>query len=322
MLAGMSDYPTDYQHSARRLRQTWYGTKPLVKRTLAQPLPHAVLRRVAALVGNRIRRERLPAPAALDQVTAHMAGVSFVMRRPDRCIVAKELYWGQGARPRPEDQLALDVFASLARDARLVLDVGAYTGVFSLLAAKVAPAAQIHAFEVVPDVAAAARDNVAANDLSDRVTVHTAGLGKDGDTVRVATGSGGSALPDFYSTKLRFTAGVPVELRSLDAVTGSLSVPPPAVVKIDVEGTEDVVLRHGQAFLQSHRPDILCEVLPDAADPGAVEGFLAPHGYRYLQVERQTLREHRSLAPSSEFRDWLFTTRGDAELTALGIPVG
>lgn len=317
----MSESPTDYQHSARRRRQTWYGAKPLVKRTLARPLPHAIMRRAATLLGDRLRRERLPAPAALDAVTARMAGVTFIMRHPDRCIVAKELYWGNGVRPRAEDQFALDVFAALARDANLVLDIGAYTGVFALLAARVAPAAEVHAFEVVPDVAAAARENVAANDVSGRVTVHTAGLGAEGDSVRIATGSGGSALPDFYSTKLYFAEGELVKLRSLDAVADESSSPPPALVKIDVEGTEDVVLKHGQSFLKSHRPDILCEVLHDASNPSALEDALAPHGYRYLQVESRTLREHPSLVPSREFRDWLFTTRSNAELTALGIPV-
>lgn len=321
-MAGMSDEATDYEHSTRRRRQTWYGAKPLVKRVLAGPVPHAIMRRVVPLFGDRIRRERLPAPARLAEVTAHMAGVTFVMRRPDRCIVAKELYWGQGVRPRPEDQLALDVFAALAREAHLVLDVGAYTGVFSLLAAKVAPGAEVHAFEVVPDVAAAARENVAANALTGQVTVHPAGLGKDGDTVRIATGSGGSALPDFYSTRLRFGDGVPVEIRSLDAVTAALSVPPPALVKIDVEGTEDVVLQHGQRFLESHRPDILCEVLPGSADPPAIRDALARHGYRYFRVERHALHEQPRLAPSELFRDWLFTTRADADLAALGVPVG
>lgn len=320
-MAGMSGDATDYEHSARRRRQTWYGAKPLVKRTLARRIPHAVMRRVVPLLGDRVRRERLPAPARLGEVTARMANASFVLRHPDRCIVAKELYWGRGKRPRPEDQLALDVFAALARKSNVVLDVGAYTGVFSLLAAKVAPRAQVHAFEVVPAVAAAARENVAANDVSDRVTVHPVGLGKDGDTVRIASGAGGSALPDFYSTRLRFSDGVPVEIRSLDGVTAALAVPPPALVKIDVEGTENVVLQHGQGFLESHRPDILCELLLGTADAEAVHACLVPYGYRYFRVEPEVVREQPRLEPSPEYRDWLFTTRTTVDLAALGVPV-
>lgn len=274
----------------------------------------------ATLLGDRIHRERLPAPARLEQVTASMAGVTFVMLRPDRCIVAKELYWGDGKRPRAADQFALDLFASLARDARLVLDVGAYTGIFSLLAAKVAPAAQVHAFEVVPLVAEAARENVEANGLTDRVTIHGHGVGKDGDTVLIAEGSGGSALPDFYSTKLHFSDGVPVGVRSLDAIVTELGAPPPAVVKIDVEGAEDVVLGHAQSFLGSHRPDILCEILPDA-NVTAVQDALAPHGYRFYRVERGALRAQSDLVPNDDFRDWLFSTKDPGDLASQGIAI-
>jgi FkbM family methyltransferase len=320
MLASMADGAIDYQRSARHRRHSWYGAKRLVKRLLALPGVHTVMRGGAALLGDRIHRERLPAPARLGQVMARMSGTTFVMLRPDRCIVAKELYWGAGRRPRVEDQFALDLFAALARDARLVLDVGAYTGVFSLLAARAAPQAQVHAFEVVPEVAQAARENVAANGLAGRITVHNAGVGKDGDTVTIAPGGGGSALPDYYSMKLRFADGVPVGVRSLDAIVADIALPPPAVVKIDVEGTEDVVLEHAQAFLASHAPDILCEILADA-NTSAVHSALSPLGYRLYRVERGTLSAQPDLVPSTEFRDWLFTTKTVGELADRGIPV-
>jgi FkbM family methyltransferase len=320
MLASMADGALDYQRSARYRRQSWYGTKPLVKRLLAQPGIHTLMRAAAALLGDRIHRERLPAPARLREVTADMSGVTFGMLRPDRCIVAKELHWGGGRRPRLEDQFALDLFAVLVREARLVLDIGAYTGVFSLLAARVSPVARIHAFEVVPDVAHAAQENVAANGLTERVTVHGEGIGKEGDTVTIAPGTGGSALPDFYSTKLHFTDGVPVAVRSIDAIATEVNVPPPAVVKIDVEGTEDVVLEHAQSFLASHRPDIVCEILLESNTAG-VQAALAPHGYRFYRVERGALSPQPDLVPSQEFRDWLFTAKDSSELMSRGIPV-
>ncbi len=301
----------------RRSRHDWYGIKPLAKRVLALSAPHRAVCGVAWLLGSRLPRERLPAPASLDRVTARMAGVSFVMLRPDRCIVAKELYWGNGRRPRPADQLALDVFAMLAGQARLVIDVGAYTGLFSLLAARCSSTAQVHGYEVVRAVAQAARENVVANDLEHRVTIHRVAIGADGDSVVVDDGAGGSALPDFYSTRLSFSGGTKIEVRSLDAVVRELRVGPPAVVKIDVEGTEDVVLRHAQSFLASHRPDILCEVLPGGNAP-AVQAALEPHSYRYLRVEERILRPHAMLEPREHYRDWLFTTRSDTELASLG----
>jgi FkbM family methyltransferase len=238
----------------------------------------------ARLAGDRVQRERLPAPAHLREIEARMAGVSFVMRRPDRCIIAKELYWGNGVRPRAEDQFALDVFAALARGSKVILDVGAYTGIFSILGAKVSEDADVHAFEVVPEVAKAALDNVVANDLLPRITVHVEGVGKDGVVARISVGEGGSALPDFYSTEMQFDHGVDVPIHSLDTIAASLSDLArgvPTVMKIDVEGTEDVVLLNGQDFLSTNRPDILCEILTGVANVDGVETELAPHGYSY-----------------------------------------
>lgn len=318
----MTDDEPDYASNARHRRQRWYGAKPVVKRALAHPVVHTLIRPVSLVLGDRIRRERLPAPATVKDVTARMAGVEFVMRRPDRCIIAKELYWGNGRRPRAGDQLALDVFAALARPANLVLDIGAYTGVFSLLAARVSPAAQVHAYEVVPAVVEAALENVAANGLSDRVTVHGLGLGADGDQVRIPSGTGGSALPDFYSTRERFADGVEVDIQSLDAATSKITESPPALLKIDVEGSEDRVLAGGGRFLTDYRPDILCEVLIAEADPAAIQRVLDPLGYRYFRVEQDALRPHPALTPTAEFRDWLFTTRPDEDLAALGIVPG
>lgn len=283
-----------------------------------------MLRQGASLAGDRIQRERLPAPAHVKAVQARMAGVSFIMRRPDRCIIAKELYWGKGMRPRPADQLALDVFARLVPGTRLVLDIGAYTGIFSLLAARVNADAEVHAFEVVPEVAKAALDNVVANDLLTQVSIHTGGVGKDGDSVTMAVGDGGSALPDFYSTELHFEQGVHVPIRSLDSMLHTLPEAmrgAPTVMKIDVEGTEDVVLQNGLELLAANRPDIVCEILPDKANTTGVQAALEPHGYRFFRFEEQALTAHATLEAREPFRDWLFTTKSDDELAARGVPL-
>lgn len=55
--------------------------------------------------------------------------------------MAKELYWGKaGARPQPADDFAVRMFAAaLARPADVMLDVGAYTSLFTLVGTTVNP---------------------------------------------------------------------------------------------------------------------------------------------------------------------------------------
>jgi FkbM family methyltransferase len=304
----------------RRQRQSWFGLKRSAKGFLSLGVPHAVLRFLARFVPV-LRSGRLPAPADLEEVEGRVAGATFVMLDPARCENAKQLYWGHGRRPMADDRLALDTVVALARQADVFLDIGAYTGLFTLAVSAVAPAVQVHAFEIVPAVADALVANLVRNRVDLRVAVHREGVGEDGKTMRVPTGEGGSALPSFFSSRMRFDEGDLVSFRSLDSVAEMLPDGDRVVIKIDVEGTEDAVLGSGQAFLESFRPDILCEVLPEA-DGAFLEALITPPALRPFLVTGSKLEERPRIEPDAEHRDWLFTAKSPDELRALGLPVG
>ena len=299
-------------------RQSWFGLKRHAKRFLSMPAPHAVLRILGRLVPS-LRSGRLPAPADLLEVEGRVGGASFVMLDPARCENAKQLYWGGGRRPKADDRLALDTVVALARDADVFLDVGAYTGLFTLAVSAAAPTVQAHAFEIVPAVADALEANLVRNRLEMRVALHREGIGEDG-TIRVARGDGGSALPSFYSSRMRFDEGEIVTIRSLDSLSELIPEGDRVVIKIDVEGTEDDVLRSGQTFLKDFRPDILCEVLV-GADVGALGELIAPAELRPFLVTNRRLEQRPGIVPDRRHRDWLLTAREPAQLRELGLPV-
>jgi FkbM family methyltransferase len=301
-------------------RQSWFGLKRFVKRFLALRVPNLFVR-LASKVAPPLRSGRLPAPSRLDEVTGRVGGIPFVMLDPARCENAKELFWGRGRRPKAHDRLALDTTAVLARESDTFLDVGAYTGLFTVAVTAYAPKVDVHAFEIVPAVADALEANVRRNELEDRVVIHREGVGDPEATMRVPTGEGGSALPSFYSSKMRFEEGKAVGFRSLDSVAALIPEAARVVMKIDVEGTEDAVFRFGQAFLKTCRPDIVCEVLHDVADGAALDGLLAAAKlHKYLVTDARLVRIDR-VVPHPAYRDWLFTPRTEDELRALGLPV-
>ncbi|KGM13324.1 FkbM family methyltransferase [Cellulomonas bogoriensis] len=314
----------DYRKTWRGRRQSWFGLKRHVKRTLSLPGAHHLLRTVAPLVPN-LRVGRLPAPSSVHEVTGYADNQRFVLIRPDRCEIAKELYWGKGRRPNPQDALALDTVVILSRTADVFVDVGAYTGVFTIASASANRRLTAHAFEIVPAVARTLDANVRRNGLEARVTIHPYGLGSPGTTMRVPSGDGGSALPSFYSASMTFDDGVDVEFHPLDELAGALHVDDEhgrsVVMKIDVEGAEDQVLRHGQHFLTTFQPDILCEVLHGVADGPTLTDLLAPHGYHYYLVRDRDLLPQPLLTPDPTHRDWLITTRTPEQLARLGLPV-
>jgi FkbM family methyltransferase len=301
-----------------RRRQGWFGLKKYVKELGSYPIPHAILRFAARFVP-AFRTGRLPAPRGLREVTATVDGVTFAMLRPDRCEIAKELYWGNGRRPRAEDALALDVVTRLARRADVFVDVGAYTGVFTLATTAANDALTAHAFEIVPAVADLLEENLRRNGVNDRVVVHREGVGDPASTMVVPPGVGGSALPSFYSSRMHFDHGVRVGFVALDSLGDAVADEGRVVMKVDVEGTERAVFDHGMTFLAGAKPDILCEVLFDRAEPDALNAIFAPLGYSFYLVREHDLLAWPTIAPNRRFRDWLFTRRDAAELAGAGI---
>lgn len=311
---------SDFRASRTGRHQSWFGLKRVAKAFLGMSVPNAILRGISRFLPPD-RVARLPAPAKLKEVTGEVRGVRFAMLRPDRCVIAKELYWGHGRRPRPEDDVAVDVFAILAERSDVVLDVGAYTGLFTLVGTAVNPRLRAHAFEIVPDVHRLLVENCERNGVSDRVVAHLEGVGAPGVTMTVPAGSGGSALPDFYSSRLHFESGVSIGFRTLDSAAESVPDAARVLVKVDVEGTENEVFRHGQAVLSRFRPSILCEVLAGVPDPGELESLLSPYGYRFYHVREAALAPVDRLEPSPRFRDWLFSTLDPEAIAGAGIPL-
>lgn len=148
-----------------------------------------MLRTVAPHI-NGIKVGRLPAPIGLTEVRGRAGGAGFYLVDPFRREIAKEFYWGKGRRAEAEDAFALDLMVELSRDADVFLDIGAYTGVFTMAVLAANPTAVAHSFEIIPAVVTGLEKNVARNHLGDRVTVHPTGVGKPGTTMQVPTGDG------------------------------------------------------------------------------------------------------------------------------------
>ena len=271
-----------------------------------------ILRRVPTL-----RSSRLPAPARLKEVRGSADGVAFVLGRPDVCEIAKELYWGGGRRPDPADDLAVRLFTRLARDADVAVDIGAYTGIFTLVSALANPRIRVHAFEIVPDVYKVLFENCVRNDVLHQVTLHHYGIGAPDRIAVFPAVATGSALPSFYSTRLTFESGVRIEFRSLDSLPALIGEGSTVIMKIDVEGTENEVFEHGRQFLAAFSPDILCEVLHGVSDPPALTRILESLGYRYYLVRDSGLTPESTIQADRRFRDWFFTLRSPQDISHL-----
>lgn len=282
----------------------WFGAKRLVKDLLSVRAVNAAF--VAAVRRFPVNPTIARLPVAVREVPGHVRGTDFVLVNPSRCAIAKELFWTNGVRVYPDEQLALEVFLDLVRDAQLVLDVGANTGIFSILAALGNSQARVEAFEIVPEVFEVLFKNVIRNDVADRVACRFVGIGTPGFTMRVASTEKLSSLPTSVSTLQPSQTGALVAFQSLDSLCAQVPAHTRVQMKIDVEGTEGAIFANGWKTIERLHPTILCEILPNIDGSRELGDRLRALGYHLYKVTDDALVEHDILVGDEDHLDWYF----------------
>jgi FkbM family methyltransferase len=171
------------------------------------------------------------------------------------------------------ERLTTAFVAGVAEDVRNFVDVGAHTGIYSLIVAAVNPAAGISAFEPNQSVMPWLEENVRANGI--------AGIALSGLALSDVAGETKLVLPDdvtaaaIAATTVRTGPTVVVRTARGDDV---ISTRPVDLVKIDVEGHELAVLHGMERIITEDRPAFIIECLGESLDP--VRLFLSGFGYR------------------------------------------
>ena len=145
-------------------------------------------------------------------------------------------------------------------------DVGANVGFFALAGARhVGPSGAVYAFEPVPDNAAAIRAGAELNGFANvEVIEKAAGRAAGGDRLLLVEDLSWSHL-ESQGSHPRATGTLEIEIVAIDDLVAAGRVPPPQLVKIDVEGAELDVLEGMRKTIEEHRPAIVCELHDTAA---------------------------------------------------------
>jgi FkbM family methyltransferase len=170
------------------------------------------------------------------------------------------------------------------------VDIGANIGTFTLYGARrVGPSGSVSAFEPHVGTAASLLDNVAANDLQQRVRVLSCALDDRAGLFEFAYGStvAGTALSQLRHEPAEGRATTELKPAfTLDALVEGGTLPPPDVVKLDVDGNEPAILAGMRSLLTGPaRPRaIQVELNPGGVDDSA--RLLEECGYRLASEHR------------------------------------
>ena len=195
------------------------------------------------------------------------------------------------------------------------VDVGANLGYFTiLLASCVGPQGHVTAVEPIPSLTRLLRRSLAENGFEAIVTVHEVAAGDREGPVDLVHLSLDEGARNSGGSHLATAEGAPPGHRLVSARMSrldDLGVPARVrFVKMDVEGSEDLVFAGGRRFFREHRPFVLCEMHPGQIarvgrlTPAAFVKTIEDAGYEVCDLAEPSVRGS-ALAASGRIRTLL-----------------
>jgi FkbM family methyltransferase len=209
------------------------------------------------------------------------------------------------------------VFVKLAKRSNVFFDIGANIGYYSLVAKIFNPKITVHGFEPLPSANKYFKINVELNKLND-ITVHEVALTNFNGTARFFSNLN-PRFPNetdhlYGDNSLNSEATGNIKKIEFDVRTQTLdsfviekleSSQKIDLIKLDTEGTENLVLEGANNVLSHHRPIIMCEVIKGFIER-ELEKILLDHQYKFYEVNFSGLKEVTTLKVDSGKLDFFF----------------
>lgn len=236
-------------------------------------------------------------------------GSTVLLRSRGDDWISNQVFWRGWDGYEPE---TTPLFWRLATRSAVTIDIGAYVGFHSIIAALANPDASVYAFEPLPPVFERLEGNVRLNKLENVIAVRAAVGAVDGhaEFFHVA-----DIIPSSSSLSEDFMRGTPgltsasVPVIRVDSFLSERRLDRVDLVKIDAETGEADALSGMRETLRACRPDIVCEVLT-RGDGEAITSLLEPLDYRfYLLTGGGPVRQPRVVG-DPDWLNYLFTARG------------
>lgn len=180
------------------------------------------------------------------------------------------------------------VLAKEIKGKKCFFDIGANWGFYVLLANRHRDAGcQIVAFEPHPQSAKELGTQITLNHVEQAIVIQAAVSNQIGTLDFVDTGSAiGQQLAAVSDRQQARTITVPTT--TLDAASANYG--PPDIIKLDVEGAENMVLTGGSETFTKHRPILLVEVHGEERS-GPFYDLMDSYNYRCVTMDGQTVTD-------------------------------
>lgn len=213
------------------------------------------------------------------------------------------------------ERTSLRIWIAAAKQSHVILDIGANTGAYSLIAKSVNPDARIIAFEPLPKAIEYFKKNRELNKFE--IVLYEKALSNfEGEAVVHLEGPEDFAYAVAVNTKLQVpeikTRELPIQTTTLRKVVEEQGLDTIDLIKIDVEGHEPEVLETIKDYLELWAPAILIEILSDRT-ARRIEEIVAQVGYQYFNIDESGRVERVDHLSKSASFNFLLCPAGTSE---------
>lgn len=238
-------------------------------------------------------------------------GISFRMRHYGHQL-ENNIFW-KGLTGRWEKQ-SMELWIRLNEKANVVMDIGANTGIYSLVSKAINPKARVMAFEPVERVFNKLQSNIELNNFNTESYL-MAVSDKDGEAVFYDTDADHTytvTINKDLSQDKRYHP-VKVKIKTIDSLIKEQKIDHIDLVKIDVETHEPEVMK-GFSLIKKYQPNILIEILSDEIGE-KVQNEIELYGARhiYFDIDEETGPRRVKHIRRSSGMNFLLTTETKAK---------
>ncbi|NJR40816.1 MAG: FkbM family methyltransferase [Leptolyngbyaceae cyanobacterium CSU_1_4] len=218
------------------------------------------------------------------------------------------LFWKGLAGYEP---ISFELWKNACQFSQTILDIGANTGLYSLIAKTVNPSSNVYAFEPLPSFNQALKENIRLNhydiQVIDQAVANFMGTAEFYAPQRGQGNLYSSSLSlEHYKNHQKSTPIVhQVQVTTLDTFVQKQGIRSVDLVKIDAEGQDANVLKGFLNSMQQFQPDFIVEVQSDEIGQ-EIQAMLPPEKYLYFNVDEVTgLKQTDSLRRNYWLNFWI-----------------
>jgi len=219
--------------------------------------------------------------------------------------IENEIFWS--GLTNGWEKVSINLWIQLCKDASVILDIGANTGVYALVAKTINPNSKVFAFEPVNRVYDKLHENIALNSY-DIVAIKKAVSDRSGTAVIYDTNqehtlsvtvNRNTVNPEIQSVKTE------IQIVSLDDFVREYDLKNIDLIKIDVEMHEPEVLQGFLNHISIFKPTFLIEILTDEVAE-KVQNLVEGLGYLYYNIDEKTGIRQVNKISKSDYYNFLF----------------